>query len=533
MKCNKCGYENTNGASFCQECGNKLEVQISEPTPVTPVPEMPKVVNEVESSTMPTEPLNTEPVYKPEITQEETKKKKSKLPLVIILVVIVIALIGAAATFGKELLFKSDEDKLIEASVNTQLAKQKAIVGEVGFDEFMVDGVGVMEAAVIENLVKGLKVNYKVLSDAEAIKVEANLGVMMNGSDLIDITIHMNKEYVAVGIPALYRRVIYLNWEDIQEVLIKYELVSEEEMPDIDTETVIELIEAYAKALDYKSYEAYKDIDTAKYEDLTYGYLTGSMVDVSKGDLIIDAAGEELTYSGQIYTFDIEMDKYMEMSTNIMESIMEDENLMPMITEGISRVIDTMIEQEDIYGYNFVNQVVNYEDPADQWEASFADDLNDMKAEMILELEENYDEAMTELDGTFEDDEYIQMMDAMKDIYSEIDFESQLVVDNGYVMGTESFVSVDDSIVDAINDSPYLSEMMGYELASFNEMGIMFKVKTYQRTGIMQIDEAIEFEGLPESAQDFSELDEMELFEIYQEIMMNAEELSSGLMGGF
>lgn len=529
MKCNNCGYENSEGSSFCQECGSKLVApEVINNEEVTPVEEETPLEVPIKDAVSPEPVVNSQPIQ-----EEPPKKKKSKLPLVIVLVILVLALIGAAATFGKELLFKTDEEKLIEASIKTSEARQKAVVGEIGFEEFMVDGVGVMEAAVIENLVKGLNVNYKILSDADAIKVEGNLGVMMNGSELMDITFHLNKEYIAIGVPALYDRVIYLNWEDVQKVMIKYELVSEEEMPDIDTERVIELIEAYAVALDYESYDAYKDVDTAKYEELTYGYLTGSMISADKGSLEFEAAGEDLVYDGQLYRFDIDMEEYMNLSTNLVDAVMEDENLVPMLIEGITRVIATTIEQEDIYVYNVLNQSMTYGDTVLAWNPSFEDELNDMKEDMIKEIEDGYEEAMEEMEMAFEEDEYNEMMEAMKDIYSEIEVESDLIINNGYIMGSESFVTIDDSIVDAINDSPMLSEMMGYELAEFNEMGILFKVKTYQRMGVLQIDEVIEFDGLPSSARDFSELDEMELYEIYQEIMINAEELSSGLMGGF
>jgi hypothetical protein len=208
------------------------------------------------------------------------------------------------------------------------------------------------------------------------------------------------------------------------------------------------------------------------------------------------------------------MDEYMDLTMNLLEAIKEDENLVPMLTEGIDKIFATIIEEEDIYMYNIIGQTMNYNEPVLEWESSFEDELNDMKEDMIEEIEDGYEEAIYEMEETFEDDDYIKMMDAMKDVYSEVELESQIILDDGYIKGTESFVTIDDSIVDAINDSPILSEMLGYELDGFNEMDILFKVKMYRRTGVMQIDETIEFEGLPSSAQDFSELEEEELYDI-------------------
>ncbi len=133
-------------------------------------------------------------------------KGKPKWPRIAIAIALLL-LISVSAVFAfRGNLFMSDEERLIEAAKNTQWATRKAVVGEIGFDEFTVQGIGVMEGAVIENIVKGLKLEYEMTMDADAYRVEGTMGVVLNGSDLVDVVFHMNSDYIAFGIPALYDR---------------------------------------------------------------------------------------------------------------------------------------------------------------------------------------------------------------------------------------------------------------------------------------------------------------------------------------
>jgi hypothetical protein len=308
--------------------------------------------------------------------------------------------------------------------------------------------------------------------------------------------------------------------------------VQEDKMPEIDVDSIIESIDAYSKSLDFKQYEAYKNIDETKYEDLVYGFLTKSIVDVSKESLDMDIMSEELSLSGQLYTLDIDMADYMTMSTKLMTALLEDENILPMIIEGVTKVIDTTIAQEDIYVYNLA---ANLEGDSfiKKWDPSFEAELIDIRDEFIGKTEAEYENMIKETKDSLETDEYLDMQKAMSDIYSEIDLESKILVNKDYVMGSETTIMIDDSIIDAITDSEMLMDAGGYMMNDLDELDVLFKVSMYSRMGVMQIDEEINFDGLPSDAIDFASLDDVDLMEMYQEIMMNAEKLSSSFSTGF
>ncbi len=65
-------------------------------------------------------------------------------------------------------------------------------------------------------------------------------------------------------------------------------------------------------------------------------------------------------------------------------------------------------------------------------------------------------------------------------------------------------------------------------LGMLRDMDILFEVVMYQRNVVNQIGEPLDFDGLPADAVDFAGLDEEELAGIYQEIMMNAQQVMAG-----
>jgi len=579
MKCLQCGNECNDSASFCNQCGAKL---------VKPVVETPSIINEAtQPEVEPVQPVEqyqpveavqpveqyqpveaVQPVeqyqpveaiqpveqYQPVETIQPVEqfqsvqavqpipisvpqeiqpkvKKKSKLPFVLIGVILVLAVTGAVVVFGKNFI-KSDSEKLMDASLKTQQAKQIELVGEFGFNEFDYQSDDPVEKALVENIIQGAKIQFGMKSDSDAKEVEGEIGFDLSGSQLIGLSFHMNEEYVAIEAPKLYSKAIYMNWEDVRDTLLKYGLITEEDISDINITRVLELINAYSKAVDYTKYAAFKKFDKKPYDEIIKEYQDLLIADVSSGNLEMDIQGETYDFSGKVYSMNLEMDKYIDLGIRLLEIIIADETLLPMIVEGTDTFIDTTIKEKDYYIYNLIASS-NGEETVKEWDDDTEENLIAMKEDFLTSLSDEFQTAMSDIEDEMTQDEFIETTEALKEVYSEIDYTAKYVVDKGYLRAMEATIIVDDSIVDAINDLEQLTgDPTGLSMGALDSVDSFFTVSTYMRVAYTNVNEKIEFSVLPSDAVDFSKASEEDLMEIYQELSENVQALTQSL-GGF
>ena len=91
MKCNKCGYENTNGSSFCQNCGNQMNSQPMNNQPMNnqPMNSQPMMNNQ---------PMNSQPMNNQPMNNQNNNGSKKKFPIGIIIGIVAgIIVLGVAA----------------------------------------------------------------------------------------------------------------------------------------------------------------------------------------------------------------------------------------------------------------------------------------------------------------------------------------------------------------------------------------------------------------------------------------------------
>lgn len=528
MKCQKCGNECSDSAIFCNACGAKLtDMQNVEPVvDVVVQPETSDTIVQSEAST-------PQAVSMPQATSStvtSAKTKKSKLPILVLAVLLVVILAGSAVVFGKNFI-KSDVERLMDAMLKTEEAKQIELVGEVGFNEFDYQSEDPVEKALIENILKGAKVDFGVKADKDTKEVEGDLGFSLSGSQIFSVNFHMNEEFVALDVPKLYSKVVYMNWKDFKDILVKYEIATEDDMSDFDVEKMIELLDAYKKAVDVTSFDSYKKFDQKQYEDIYVGYKDSLVKDATNGKRDLEIGGDTYTYSGKVYTMNLDMEKYIDMMVKIVEVAIGDDAILPMITEGADRIIDTTIKEEDIYVYNILASE-NGEDPVSEWDKDLEDKLITMKEDFIENLTDEYDQGMSDIEDAMAEDSFTDTVDAIKEVYSEIDYSAQYIVDKGYVQGMETTIAIDDSIVDAMRDLEKLTgDPTGMAGGSLDSMDVFFKLSVYARVAYVNIDKKIEFSQLPSNAIDFATVSEEDLMEIYQEIMTNAQTLTQSFSG--
>lgn len=536
MKCQQCGNECNDSAVFCNACGAKLiKESISEP--VQPSENLNTQDGYISEDVVPVpdntystvEPVTGGTVVPPNYSQPVVKKK-SKLPLLLVAVVLLIVLAAGAIVFGKNFI-KSDVDRLMDAMMKNEEAEQFELVGEIGFNEFDFQSDDPVEKALIENILKGAKLDLGAKADKGTKEVEGNLGFSLSGSQILNVSFHMNEEFVALDIPKLYSKAVYINWKDFKDILIKYDIASEDDMSDFDINRIIELMDAYKKAMDVKSFDSYKKFDQKKYEEAYSGYKNGLVKDVSGGKMDLEIGGETYSYSGKIYVMDMEMDKYIDMMVKVIEIAIGDDTILPIITEGADRVIDTTIKEEDIYVYNLLASE-NGDDTVSEWDKDLEDKLISMKEDFIENLTDEYDQGMNDIEDAMSEDSFVDTVEAIKEVYSEIDYTAKYIVDKGYVQGMETTITVDDSIIDALRDLEKITgDPTGMTAGSIDDIDAFFKLSVYARMAYVSIDKKIEFTQLPSNAIDFATATDEELMEIYQEIMTNAQTLTQSFSG--
>ncbi len=560
MKCKSCGYENNDDAKYCESCGSRL----------SDAPEMKESVPQEESTISADQEASHEAIGESTLTEEisgdvqsdnysdiedqvinqpvnpyqdEVAKKKKKWPIFLVILVLVLAIGTVGVVFGQNL-FKSDEERLIDAMKKTSACKQISAMGEFGLKDFTLEGVGVMESAMVENIVKGLKVNYALMSDTDKYEAYMEMSVKMSGSELIQVGLFLNKEFVAISIPALYDEIVYINWTDIKDTLIKYEIATEEDLKDFDInpDEVIEKIEAYIEALDYRNYESFADLDVEKYEKYIYGNYTDSIVDIVKGSYSMELDGDTYEFGDRVYNLNLDYGEMYDNSINLYKELVADEAIKPMIDEGLERFFAVVIAQEDDFMFNLILEMNDEMAEWDGWKSEYVDKINEIKDKAKEEIDKTYEEFASEIAGSLEDDEYLQMERFIKDIYNEINMDMTIVLEDDYYKGQEMTITINDSIIDAMKDSVFLQEEMedsydpygmGMGLDMMESMDILFEIQMYNKMYFKQLDEEIDFEELPASAVDFNKLSQDDLFEMYMEMSENAQKLVGSFSSGF
>lgn len=515
MKCHQCGNECSESALFCNVCGAKL---IKEETP-------PSV--DVTSDTV----IEPQPISEVEVADTPSAvPKKSKLPLLIATIVAGVVIIGLGIVFGKSMI-KTDYDKLTDAMLKTEEVSRFDLVGEVGFNEFTMQSDDPIQKALVENIIKGAKVNYGIKVDKTEKEVEGKLGFNLSGSKIFDINFHMNDTFVALEMPKLYSKVVYMNWKDVKSTLIKYDLATDEDMNDLDIDRVIQLLSSYKEALNVEAFDSYKKFDKKPYDAIMDEYKEMFIKNAANGKMELAIDGETYTYSGKVYDLNTEMEKYIDLLIKGLKIAIADESILPILKEGTERIVNTAVEEKDIYVYNMIASANGLE-TVSEWNKDMENTLNDMKDEFIDQLTLNYDQTMTDIEDSMDDDRYLDTVEAVKELYSEIQYTAQYMVEDGYVKGSEVTITVDDSIIDAMNDLAKVSadpSLMPSDIAQNSD--IFFTVSAYIRTAYVSIDEKIEFADLPSSAVDFSAISDDEMMVIYQEIMGNVQALTQSLGG--
>ncbi len=522
MKCMNCGHENPNENQYCEECGAPIfHTTEVEETMATTDHEEPVLPLETGTNQETEEqPINPELDSK---TEEESSKKKRNI-WIGVGVLAAVVLVGIIV-FAQNGLMKSDSEKLMDAYINTYSQDSYAVAAEVGFNTLELTGMDVMQRSIVENLVKNSKIQYVVKMDKDALAFEMQLNVVLSGSDILDATVLANRDQVAVSIPALYDKVIYMNWSDLQQLMIDNG-ASQEEAQFVDVDHIFDVMEALIDDMDnVDALDSYQAIDKDKYKEPVLTYLDKTITNVASGSMEIpmNYLDETLKVTGDSYTLDIDMGEYMTVYMDLVKMAGNDPKVKAFINEVITVMVDTLIEQEDYMSYSIIavseNDIMN---PVSVWTPDMGDYMLQKRDELLAAIDEGYDAFVEEMNTTFNTD-VDEFEDAMA-IYDNMDMSMTAYVDDDKIVGMESTVAVNESILEAAQQADPALQDANLEDMSFN-------VEVYSKMAITDISGAFAFTEIPTEAVDFSTLSDEDLSELSMEIMMNAQQLL-GAFGG-
>lgn len=524
MKCMNCGHENPNEAQYCEECGA--------PIFHTTETEEPVVTTEHESPVLPLDSQDAteteaQPVYSEATDREEpvdepnNKKRNLWIGLGVLVAIVLVSVI----VFAQNGLMKSDSEKLMDAYINTFDQDAYAVAGEVGFNTLELTSMDVMQRSIVENLVKNSKIQYVVKMDKEALAFETQLNVVLSGSDILDATILGNRDRIAISVPALYNQMIYMNWSDLQQLLIDNG-ASEEEVQLVDVDHIFDVMEAIIDDMDdIESLDSYEAIDKDKYKEPVLTYLDQIITNVASGSLEIplNYMDETVEVSGDNYTLDVDMGEYMSVYMDLVQMAANDPQVKAFAKELITVLVDTLIEEEDYLSYSVI--AISEDDitePVTTWSSDMGDYMLAKRDELLVSIDEGYDAFVEELNASFNTD-MDEFEEAMA-MYDNMDMTMSVLVNDEKIVGTEMVMALDESILEAAQQAdPALQD------ETLSDM--QFAVEVYYKLAMTDVSGAFGFTEMPADAVDFSALSDEELSEISMEIMMNAQQLLGAFSG--
>lgn len=524
MKCMNCGHENPNEAKNCEECGAPLfHTTESDESVSTPDQEAPVLPLEPDAHKETEEQMDNPGLYASE--ESVNKNSNNKRNLWIGLGILAAVILVGAIVFAKNGLMQSDSETLVGAYMNTIEQDSIAVAGEVGFNALELTSMDVMQRSVVENLVKNSKIQYVVKMDKDALAFETQMNVVLSGSDILDATILANREQIAVSVPALYDKVIYLNWSDLQQLLIDNG-ATEEQAQLADMDHVFNVMEALIQDMDdVKELDSYKAIDKDQYKEPVITYLDKVITNVASGSMQIpmNFLDETIEVSGDAYSLDIDMGEYMSTYMELVQKAANDPKMKAFASDVLTVLVDTLIEQEDYISYSLIavseNDIVN---PVTTWSPEMGDYLLQKRDEWLSAIDSGYEAFVEEMNKSFNTD--MDELNQAMAVYDNMDMLTTVYVKDDKIAGTEMTIAMDESVIKAAQEADPALQNENIEDMAFN-------MEVYYRMAYLDVDGAFALTEIPTDAVDFASLSDEELSELSMQIMMNAQQLLGAFSG--
>ncbi len=229
MFCTKCGY-NAGTAKFCPKCGNPLNPQPAQETPVQSEPVVQPVQSEPQPQFGAVPPVNGDvPRYQqaPPM-QPQPKRKKKKLPIVVAIIAVIAA---AAAVLGFVVLPKvlspdkhaiaaikklgtGLEDTVSSAFDNmslTSVSDKNQITGTLKIDTATIDG------EKYSDYIKADTVTYDIQTDASTEKMAGEIKLQNGSSTALTLTFYSDGNNMYFKVPELFSEPFVISMAQLED----------------------------------------------------------------------------------------------------------------------------------------------------------------------------------------------------------------------------------------------------------------------------------------------------------------------------
>lgn len=493
MKCNNCQAENAADALFCVSCGSKLAVvedigavedietvegdgtiedfkaqsldsHGSETQPVEPpkvsvsIPEEIVTPNVLEPITASDSLPQARAIESEPSTFDAAKvKKKSKLPNILIIILLIAAIGTAGYIFGKDRImemFKTPEERLVDGFFNSLDMRR----GEI-YTTFLIDDLELNTGddemdQMVEGILKDLQVGAMVRFDEKQRRFEGNLDLQLMGASLVGANYYVTEDYLILDIPLLYDEPLYWDLYEMLETVnengsmlsMGYGMEDFSE-PALDIDAVKESYDRYKDLFDRDVYDTYAELDWTEYKMIMLPYYEDHILNIDEGEfeMVFDS---DVTFNGTQYTVEYDYLDNLEVSEEIIEAIVYDENVKAFVEEVITTFIGRIIETEDPIMYGIITERPLGE--IIEWNSDYKDALEIKQGELIEAIDDMFDEM--ELSYIEAQDEASMSMDvSIEDLINAFDVEMVLGLDeNGYLRSqayeVEGSVDLGDSM---------------------------------------------------------------------------------------
>ncbi len=264
------------------------------------------------------------------ILLERTYMKKRNS--VIMTLAIIVICITSALILYMSVFHKTDEEKLSMAFRNQRIGESMSVVGVIGFEELTVEQVRVFEKTIVENIIKNMRLHYRLNVNAKRTQMDLSGTLELNGSNLLDMNIYADDTLIAVSIPKLYHNTLYIAWEDVDVVLQRYGILGDEHLSDFPIQDilfpVIEVILDEAKVYEEENMvialDEFIHVNLVNVEEAAFVFDSRYILEPisldTKSYVVESSAKTAYDFYGGI-VFPLYLDKYMHTQNNVLKTL--------------------------------------------------------------------------------------------------------------------------------------------------------------------------------------------------------------------
>ncbi len=357
----------------------------------------------------------------------------------IAILLIIISIIILIRTFVID--NKTVEQKVMNAYLNTLLLNSYECSKTIEIENIDIEGLdNSLEFNTILEVLDDININYIHKYNNKSNEVEIEFIFKIRNANITKGKLYINDEIIAVDIPFLYNKPLYITFEDLEK---------ETEFNKLNFDKSINQIKEQLLHRDYSSIE---NFEANKYIDIYEAFINKILIDeIEKEKIKVD--DEEIKCKK--YTFKYDKQYYLSLMNNITSTIVNDSKIPKKIINNIN------INNLSLYGYSI---------DVDQLEHILEGINSDYKYSIYIDSNEIIRKELGEFNVLINDDIYLKSIinlgltldTSYSKINSEVDI-SVIDISNGidiYSLSKEEKYNLFKDINNNLYDNIYNNNML-------------------------------------------------------------------------